>query len=128
MYFKEVCAGQNYPSLYEGALEVNYCADGSTSTNRNNTPFVTPPRKDTNHLSCSVLYFIKCLQTRETTIAFLTSTLEGFSKTKTHQKKKWVLMRLNATTLTDKKQICNFKHTEETKTLYQVKNKINSLL
>jgi hypothetical protein len=25
------------------------------------------------------------------------------------------------------KQICNFKHTEETKTLYQVKNKINSL-
>jgi hypothetical protein len=29
----------------------------------------------------------------------------------------------DATTLTDKKQICNFKHTEETKTRYQVKNK-----
>jgi hypothetical protein len=39
---------------------------------------------------------------RETTIAFLTSTLpEGLVKQKL-TKTKWVLMRLDATTLTDK--------------------------
>jgi hypothetical protein len=50
---------------------------------------------------------------RETAISFDFPLLpEGFSK-KNSQKTKWVLMRLDATTLTDKKQICNFKHTEE---------------
>jgi hypothetical protein len=73
-----------------------------------------PPRKDTNHLSCSVLCFIKCLQTRETAISFdFPHCQRVLVKPKTHQKTKWVLMRLDATTLTDKKQICNFKHTEE---------------
>jgi hypothetical protein len=47
---------------------------------------------------------------------------EGFSKPKTHQKTKWVLMRLDATTLTEK-QICNFKHTEEKQKLVTKKTK-----
>jgi hypothetical protein len=47
-------------------------------------------------------------------------TARGFSKTKTHQKTKWVLMRLDATTLTDKKSaILNIQ--KKTKTRYQVK-------
>jgi hypothetical protein len=84
---------------------VNYCADGMRTPVQQYT-VCHPPCKDTNHLSCSVfLYFIKC-QSRETTIAFDFPLPEGFSKTKTHQK--WVLMRLNATTLTDKKTNLQF--------------------
>jgi hypothetical protein len=77
--------------------------------NRNNTPFVTLPRKDTNHLSCSVLCFIKCLQTREK-LLFLFDfphCQRGLVKPKL-TKTKWVLMRLDATTLTDKKTNLQF--------------------
>jgi hypothetical protein len=71
MYFKELCAEQNYPSLYEGALEAGKCADGTCVPPIATIHRLSPlPRKDTNHLSCSVLCFIKCLQTRETAISF----------------------------------------------------------
>jgi hypothetical protein len=58
---------------------------------------------------------------RETTIAFFDYT-EGLVKPKL-TKTKWVLMRLDATTLTDKKQICNFKRYRENKNSLPSENK-----
>jgi hypothetical protein len=114
MYFKELCAEQNYPSLYEGALEAGriiVLMGTCVPPRRNNTPLSPLPRKDTNHLSCSVLCFYKMSSNqRETAISFLTSQ-RGF-KTKTHKNK----MGFNETRCNNidrQKQICNFKHTEE---------------
>jgi hypothetical protein len=108
MYFKTLCRTELSISIWR-CLGRNYCADGTCVPPRIATIHrLSPlPRKDTNHLSCLVLCFIKCLP-RETAISFwLPHCQRGFSKTKTHQKQNG-FKETRCNNMTDKKTNLQF--------------------
>jgi hypothetical protein len=79
MYFKG--SVQNYPSLYEGALEVGriIVLMAHAYLHESQQYRLSPLPKDTNHLSCLVFYVYKMSSNQRNYYCFFLTTLpEGF--------------------------------------------------
>jgi hypothetical protein len=89
MYFKELCAEQNYPSLYEGALECKLLLMMAHAYLHESQQYtVCHPCKDTNPFELFGFMFYKMLKPEKTTISFDFHTARGVLRIKTHQNKK----------------------------------------